>query len=46
LIDLTLLEAAHRSGQQTLARALANERLLARPSSAQTRRLAFRASQN
>lgn len=45
LIDLTLFEAARRSGQSELARALANERRLARPNSAQTRRLALRASQ-
>lgn len=42
LLDLTLLEAARRSGQEALARALVNERLQLRPDSPQTRRLALR----
>ncbi|HLT04657.1 MAG TPA: hypothetical protein VK019_06805 [Pseudomonas sp.] len=44
LLDLTLLEAARRSGQGTLVRALVNERLQLRPHSPQTRRLALRAA--
>lgn len=45
LLDLTLLEAARRSGQEALARALANERLQLRPRSPQTRRLALRVTE-
>ena len=44
LLDLTLLEAARRSGQDALVRALVNERLQLRPHSPQTRRLALRAA--
>src|SRR5690606_9814751 len=44
LLDLTLLEAARRSGQGTLVRPLVNERLQLRPYSPQTRRLALRAA--
>ena len=44
LIDLTLLEAALRDGQQSLARALAAERLNVKPSSPSARILVERAA--
>jgi len=43
LLDLTLIEAALRSGQQTLAAALCAERLAMRPRSTLTRQLVARA---
>ncbi|MEX0730993.1 MAG: tetratricopeptide repeat protein [Aquisalimonadaceae bacterium] len=45
VIDLTLIEAAFRSGQDALARALAAERLSVRPQSPLTRLFAQRAEQ-
>ena len=38
LIDLTLIEAAHRDGQQSLVRALAGERMALKPASPLNRR--------
>ncbi|MCY1532070.1 hypothetical protein D9M68_673160 [compost metagenome] len=43
LLDLTLIEAAFRAGQKSLATALCNERLAVRPESPLSRRLANRA---
>jgi len=44
VLDLTLIEAAFRGGETALARALAAERLAAKPQSAAARQLALRGS--
>lgn len=44
LLDLTLIEAAFRAGQQNLARALAAERIAIKPSSLSARRFCERAA--